>query len=61
MENKKIVLLGDSIRLIGYGLLVPGKLGEGYDVWQPTDNCRFAQSILCGCFLIIGINWKGRM
>ncbi len=39
---KKVVLLGDSIRMMGYGPLVPEMLGEGYEVWQPEDNCRFA-------------------
>ncbi|MBP5311403.1 MAG: SGNH/GDSL hydrolase family protein [Clostridia bacterium] len=39
---KKVILLGDSIRLMGYGAYVPGCLGEGYNVWQPEDNCRFA-------------------
>ena len=39
---KKIVLLGDSIRLIGYGTRVPALLGDDYTVWQPTDNCRFS-------------------
>ena len=39
---KKVVLLGDSIRLIGYGRRVPALLGEEYAVWQPEDNCRFA-------------------
>lgn len=43
---KKIILLGDSIRLIGYGKKVPELLGENYEVWQPTDNCRFAQYTL---------------
>ena len=43
---KKVVLLGDSIRLIGYGPLVPDMLGEGYQVWQPEDNCRWAQYTL---------------
>lgn len=43
---KKIVLFGDSIRLIGYGAYVSECLGEGYDVWQPEDNCRFAQYLL---------------
>ena len=41
MEKKKVVLLGDSIRLIGYGLHVPEMLGDEYEVWQPEDNCRF--------------------
>ncbi len=39
---KKVILLGDSIRLCGYGPLVPGLLGDGYSVWQPEDNCRFS-------------------
>ena len=39
---KRIVLLGDSIRLIGYGPIVPALLGEGYDVWQPADNGRYS-------------------
>ena len=39
---KKIVLLGDSIRLIGYGPKVPALLGEGYEVWQPADNGRYS-------------------
>ena len=38
---KKIILLGDSIRL-SYGDRVRELLGEGYTVWQPEDNCRFA-------------------
>ena len=41
MEKKKVVLLGDSIRLMGYGLHVPAILGDEYEVWQPEDNCRF--------------------
>ena len=44
MENKKkIVLLGDSIRQIGYGKKLPEVLGEGYEVLQPAENCRFAR------------------
>lgn len=39
---KKVVLLGDSIREIGYGSRVPEILGEEYSVWQPPENCRFA-------------------
>lgn len=42
-NTRKVVLLGDSIRLIGYGAHVKDALGEGYTVWQPTDNCRYAQ------------------
>ena len=45
---KKIILLGDSIRLAGYGKKVPAMLGEDYTVWQPAENCRFAQYTLRG-------------
>lgn len=44
MEKKrKIVLLGDSIRQIGYGKKLGEVLGDGYEVLQPADNCRFAK------------------
>ena len=43
---KKVVLLGDSIRLIGYGTKVPKLLEGSYKVWQPSDNCRFASYTL---------------
>lgn len=44
---KKVVLLGDSIRQIGYGKTVQEKLeAEGYTVWQPEENCRFAKYTL---------------
>ena len=46
MQKKNVVLLGDSIRLMGYGKLVPELLGEGYDVWQPDDNGRFVSYVL---------------
>jgi lysophospholipase L1-like esterase len=39
---KKIILLGDSIRLMGYGARTAELLGPDYTVWQPEDNCRFA-------------------
>ena len=39
---KKLVLLGDSIRLIGYGQSLAEKLSDKYEVWQPEDNCRWA-------------------
>ena len=45
---KKVALLGDSIRLIGYGKKVPELLGEEYTVFQPTENCRFAKFTLRG-------------
>ena len=44
---KKIVLLGDSIRLIGYGKKVEEALrAEGHQVWQPDTNCRFVKHTL---------------
>ena len=43
---KKVTLLGDSIRQIGYGTMVPELLGEEYEVFQPDDNCRFAKYTL---------------
>lgn len=39
---KNVILLGDSIRQIGYGTQVPKLLGEDYSVWQPKENCRFS-------------------
>ncbi len=50
---KKVVLLGDSIRLIGYGAKAAEMLKDKYEVWQPEDNCRFAQYTLRGLF-----DWK---
>ena len=43
---KKVTLLGDSIRLIGYGTRVPELLCNEYEVFQPDDNCRFAKYTL---------------
>lgn len=45
-KMKKVTLLGDSIRLIGYGTKVPEMLGEEYEVFQPEDNCRFVKYTL---------------
>lgn len=45
---KKVVLLGDSIRMIGYGTPVAERLSGEFEVWQPDDNCRFAQYTLRG-------------
>lgn len=42
----KVSLLGDSIRLIGYGKVVPELLGEEFEVFQPSTNCRFAKHTL---------------
>ena len=39
---KKLVLLGDSIRLIGYGAKLAELLSDEYETWQPEDNCRWA-------------------
>lgn len=47
---KKVVLLGDSIRLVGYGPQVPALLGSDYEVFQPDDNCRFVKYTLRGLF-----------
>ena len=43
---KKVLLLGDSIRQLGYGNLVPELLGKDYEVCQPDDNCRFIKYTL---------------
>ncbi|MBQ2769533.1 MAG: SGNH/GDSL hydrolase family protein [Clostridia bacterium] len=43
---KKVTLLGDSIRLIGYGTRVPQMLGDEYEVFQPEDNCRYVKYTL---------------
>ncbi len=46
----KITLLGDSIRLLGYGKRVEELLGDDFEIFQPEDNCRFAKYILRGLF-----------
>ena len=45
----KLTLLGDSIRLIGYGKKVPELLGD-FEIFQPTENCRFAKYTLRGLY-----------
>lgn len=47
---KNVFLIGDSIRCgsgtpecLGYGPYIGEYLGEGYQVFQPGENCRFAQ------------------
>ena len=50
---KKVILIGDSIRLIGYGKPVAERLSNEFEVWQPDDNCRFAQYTLRGLW-----EWK---
>lgn len=52
----KVTLLGDSIRMIGYGKVVPTLLGDDFDVFQPNDNCRFAKYTLRGLF-----DWEKQM
>ena len=47
---KKVVLLGDSIRLIGYGKTVEARLSGEFEVWQPLENCRFAKHTLRGLY-----------
>lgn len=46
----RVTLLGDSIRMIGYGLKVPVLLRDDFEVFQPKDNCRFAKYTLRGLF-----------
>lgn len=48
---KKIFLIGDSIRfggpnIVGYGRYVKSKLEGKAEVYQPNENCRFAQYTL---------------
>lgn len=38
--------MGDSIRQMGYGTLVPSFLRDDYEVFQPDDNCRFSKYTL---------------
>lgn len=52
----KVTLLGDSIRMIGYGDRIPALLGDSFTVWQPNDNGRFAQYTLRGLF-----DWANNM
>ena len=47
---KKVSLLGDSIRLIGYGTKVPELLGEDFEVYQLEENCRYSTFTYRGLF-----------
>ena len=47
---KKVVLLGDSIRMIGYGPKVAELLKNEYEVVQPEENCRYARRTLRGLY-----------
>lgn len=51
----KVTLLGDSIRWY-YGQVVPGMLGEDYEICMPEENGRFAKYTLRGLF-----DWKEQM
>ncbi len=46
----KVTLLGDSIRLIGYGKSVSGLLCSDFEVYQPADNCRYSKYTLRGLY-----------
>lgn len=50
MKKTKVVLLGDSIRLMGYGSSVPALLGDGFEVWQPESNGKFVSNVLRDLF-----------
>lgn len=41
-DRKKVVLLGDSIRLGGYGPRLPAMLADRCEIWQPEDNGRYS-------------------
>ena len=43
---KKVVLLGDSVRLFGYAPRLPALLGDGYTVYHPEHNGRFTSYTL---------------
>lgn len=43
---KKVVLLGDSIRLLGYGTVMKDYLPKDVELWQNEDNDRFAKYTL---------------
>ena len=51
----KVTLLGDSIRQ-QYSEGVKELLGADFDVWEPSENCRFAKYVLRGLF-----DWEGPM
>ena len=44
--SKKVALLGDSIRLFGYGPIVPQLLGDEIEVFQPEKIRKDYQTIL---------------
>ena len=44
--KRRVTLLGDSIRLIGYGERVAERLSNEFEVWQPDHNCRYVKHTL---------------
>lgn len=46
----KVALLGDSIRLIGYGKVLQDILGDDFEVWQSKMNGRNAKYTLRALF-----------
>ena len=44
--KKKVALLGDSIRLFGYGKVVPSLLKGKATVFQPKENCKFSKNMM---------------
>ena len=55
MEKKKILLIGDSIRM-GYDKYVKEALADVADVYYPEENCRFAEYVLRYAH-----EWKSRL
>ena len=51
----KISFIGDSIRM-QYAPVVTERLGKDYEVFAPTENCRFAKYTLRGMW-----DWKAGM
>ncbi len=45
MEKKKIMLIGDSIRM-GYDKYVKEALADVAEVYYPDENCRYAENVL---------------
>ena len=45
MEKKKIMLIGDSIRM-GYDKYVREALADVAEVYYPDENCRYAENVL---------------
>ncbi len=46
----KVTFIGDSILQSGYGKRMPSLLGDGFEIFRPNDNCRFAKYTLRGLF-----------